>query len=136
MEPNSTPPLDKRALRLRWRRGRDAYTAYDGRHCAAWFGSTDVFSPKPGWEWHITLLNTGFNNSGLLPKIEPLAVAFHVEREYFARLPHALGLHLRVEEEVAFFEERGMPLPESVQWRKERFLCCDVPTPRSPRTGA
>lgn len=98
--------------------------AFDGFDGQLQFGHVHLItsgSHEGQWRWTLSGLQShpiiGGHRAGT-----PREVAAYVEDEYDRFLPESDGLHLRYDAEIAHYQERGIPLPVMVQWRKAVFV--------------
>jgi hypothetical protein len=107
-------------FRYSWRRrvpDQEWFDGFDGKLLFAHVRLLTMGSDEGQWDWSLSGLSFGYRVGGHMAGTAREAAA-HAENEYDRLLPESEGLHLRAEEEVAHYEERGIKLPPMVQWRK------------------
>ncbi|MEX6509222.1 hypothetical protein [Jiella sp. M17.18] len=100
------------------------FLGYDGRLHFGTIAFTEYGMHRGEWEWSVCGMSWrdhGPHRHGFRLN-HPRVVAVDVERLYLRLLPLCDGVQLRVEDEIAHFEARGLPLPRGTAWRKARFF--------------
>lgn len=94
------------------------FAGTDGLLQFGWISLSTSCSNEGSWKYYLDGLRfPGFTVRGHVDGTPRDAAAF-LEDEYDRRLPLAVGLDMKYEDEAQHFIDRGLPVPPMVQWRK------------------